>query len=89
MSKCLLDIKYDIIDEAREKALGYEGFKVALEQRDALEITDPAKAAIAAREVNKQFKEDVITPSFTSNNHYFISPSEALTQQYFDEYKYK
>ena len=87
MSKCLLDIKYDIIDEAREKALGYEGFKVALEQRDTLEITDPAKAANAAREVNKQFKEDVITPSFTSKNHYFISPSEALTQKYFDDYK--
>jgi hypothetical protein len=36
MSKCLLDIKYDIIDEAREKALGYEGLKVDLGQRDSL-----------------------------------------------------
>ena len=86
MSKCLLDIKYDIIDEAREKALGYEGFKVDLGQRDSLEITDAPKAANAAREVNKQFKEDVITPSFTSKNHYYISPSENLTQQYFDNY---
>jgi hypothetical protein len=87
MGKCLLDIKYDIIDEAREKALGYEGFKVALGQRDALEIADAPKAAEAARQVNEQFKEDVITPSFTSKNHYFISPSEELTQQYFDDYK--
>ena len=86
MSKCLLDIKYDIIDEAREKALGYEGFKVDLGQRDSLEITDAPKAASAAREVNKQFKEDIITPSFTSNNRYYISPSEKLTQQYLDNY---
>jgi hypothetical protein len=86
MGKCLLDIKYDIIDEAREQALGYEGFKQALEQRDMLEIADAPKAAESARKVNQQFKEDVITPSFSSKNHYYISPSENLTQQYFDQY---
>jgi hypothetical protein len=87
MSKCLLDIKYDIIEKARKEALKYEGFKQALDQNDMLEITDAPKAAEAARQVNQQFKEDVITPSFTSRNHYYISPSENLTQQYFDDYK--
>jgi uncharacterized protein YlzI (FlbEa/FlbD family) len=87
MSKCLLDIKYDIIDEAKEQALKYEGFKEVLGQRDSIEITDAAKAASTARQINQQFKEDIITPSFTSKNHYFISPSEQLTQQYFDDYK--
>ena len=86
MGKCLLDIKYDIIDKAREEALGYEGFKESLGQRDMLEITNAPSAAEAARKVNEQFKEDVITPSFSSKNHYYINPSEKLTQQYFDQY---
>ena len=87
MGKCLLDIKYDIIEKARKEALKYEGFKQAIDQNDMLEITDAPKAASAAREINQQFKEDIITPSFTSKNHYYISPSEKLTQQYFDDYK--
>ena len=87
MGKCLLDIKYDIIEKVRKEALKYEGFKQALDQNDMLEITDASKAASTAREINQQFKEDIITPSFTSKNHYYISPSEKLTQQYFDDYK--
>jgi hypothetical protein len=38
------------------------------------------------RKVNDEFKEDVITPSVTSKNQYFIDPSDSLSQQYLNEY---
>ena len=87
MSKCALDIKLDIVDLAREQALNLEGFREALGQKDMLEITDSKQAAASAKKVNDTFKEDVITPSVTSRNHYFISPSDKLTEIYFGKYK--
>ena len=89
MSKCLVDIKYDIIDKAKKDALSYGGFKEALDQRDTLEITDAREAAESARKVNKSFNEDVITPSVVSKTHYYIDPSEDLTQQYLTHYENK
>ena len=88
MSKCLLDIKYDIIDKARELAMGPEnGFKYILGQRDALRIVDSRIAEQAAKKVNDEFGEMIITPSVGDKTSYFISPSEALVEEYFDEYK--
>ena len=88
MSKCLLDIKYDIIDKARELAMGPEnGFKYILGQRDALRIVDSRIAEQAAKKVNDEFGEMIITPSVGDRTSYFISPSEALVEEYFDEYK--
>jgi len=87
MSKCLVDIKYDIIDKARKDALSYGGFKEALDQRDTLEITDARQAAESARKINTEFKENVITPSVVSKTHYFIDPSDVLAQKYLDHYE--
>lgn len=87
MSKCLVDIKYDIIDKAKKDALNYGGFKEIIDQRDTLEITDARQAAESARKINNSFKEDVITPSVVSKTHYFIDPSDKLTQQYLDHYE--
>ena len=86
MSKCLLDIKLDIIDDAKEKAINLGGFKEIEGQKDTLEITDSKQAAQSAKTINDGFKEDVITPSVVSKNHYFISPSDTLSQLYLDKY---
>jgi DNA-dependent RNA polymerase auxiliary subunit epsilon len=86
MSKCLLDIKLDIIDDAREKAINLGGFKEIEGQKDTLEITNAKEAAQSAKTINNGFKEDVITPSVVSKNHYFISPSDTLSQAYLDRY---
>jgi len=86
MSKCLTDIRYDIIDKARRNAIEDGGFKQALDQRDMVEIVDARQAAITASKINKEFKEDVITPSVVSKTHYFINPSEDLSQRYLDHY---
>lgn len=86
MAKCLLDIKLDITDNAREKALSMGGFREVLGQRDTLEITNNVKAAVSAREINRSFKEDVITPSVVSKSYYVIAPSEELATRYLDQY---
>jgi hypothetical protein len=84
MSKCLLDIKYDIIDKARNNAVELGGLKAIA--KDTLEIVDSKQAAISAKKVNDNFKEDVITPSVTSKSQYFIDPSDSLSQQYLNKY---
>jgi len=84
MAKCLLDIKYDIIDKARISAVELGGFKAV--GKDTLEIVDSKQAAISAKQVNDRFREDVITPSVTSKQHYFIEPSNELSQQYLNKY---
>jgi hypothetical protein len=86
MSKCLLDIKLDIIEETSEKAVNLGGFKTIEGQKDTLEITDAKEAALSAKTINDGYKEDVITPSVVSKNHYFISPSDKLSQIYLDKY---
>ncbi|MEI6186873.1 MAG: hypothetical protein WCP46_00025 [Alphaproteobacteria bacterium] len=84
MAKCLLDIKLDIIDEVRNTALDLGGFKRS--SKDTLEITDAKEAATTSKKINDDFKEDIITPSVTSKTHYFIEPSDELSQQYLNKY---
>ena len=80
MAKCLLDIKLDITDAVRNEALKLGGFREYL--NDTLEITDAKQASITARDINSAYKEQIITPSMTSKNHYFISPSNELSEKY-------
>lgn len=90
MIKCSLDIKLDIVDKARETAMGPEnGFQYVLGERNMLRVVDPVIAARAAKKVNDEFKENVITPSFTSKFHYYIDPSKELVERYYEEYKLK
>jgi len=87
MAKCLLDIKFDIIDKAREMAMGTEdGFRYVLDQRDMLKIVDSKNAALAAKKVNDEFGEMIITPSVTDKTMYYISPSDELVDEYMAEY---
>ncbi len=88
MAKCLLDIKFDVIDKARELAMGTEnGFRYVTDQRDMLKIVDSTAAAQAAKKVNDEFGEMIITPSVTDKTMYYISPSDELVDEYMAEYK--
>lgn len=88
MAKCLLDIKFDVIDKARELAMGTEnGFQYVTDQRDMLKIVDSTTAAQAAKTVNAEFGEMIITPSVTDKTMYYISPSDELVDEYMAEYK--
>lgn len=84
MSKCLLDIKYDIIDSVRSEAIDSGAFKAV--DKNIVEILDAKKAAVVAKKINDKFRESLITPSVTSKRHYFIDPSDQLSRMYLRKY---
>ena len=86
MSKCILDIKFDITDTARDLAMDGGGFTYIHGQRDSLKITDNRLAELSAKKVNDAFGEMLITPSYGDRTTYFISPSNELAQKYLDYY---
>jgi hypothetical protein len=49
MSKCILDIKFDITDTARDLAMDNGGFTYIHGERDSLRITDNTLAELSAK----------------------------------------
>lgn len=86
MSKCILDIKFDITDTARDLAMDNGGFTYIHGERDSLRITDNTLAELSAKKVNDAFGEMLLTPSYGDRKTYFISPSNELAQKYLDYY---
>ena len=64
MSKCILDIKFDITDTARDLAMDNGGFTYIHGERDSLRITDNMLAELSAKKVNDAFGEMLLTPSY-------------------------
>jgi len=80
MSKCALDIKKDIIDEAGEM-LSQRGAQINGAYGN---FPNPSKASRAIAEVNREFGDLVVKEG--EKGSFFIDPSEPLVQEYLDEY---
>jgi len=81
MSKCSLDIKKDIIDAAGKKLVD----KGAVVDGNIGYFSNPNKASDAILSVNKEFNDLVVKES--EKGSFFIDPSDALVNVYFEEYK--
>jgi hypothetical protein len=80
MSKCLLDIKKDIIDDVTKK-LSNQGATI---EDNVGYFTNPNKASKAIDSVNKEYKEIVVKES--EKGSFIIDPSNALAQKYLDKF---
>ena len=80
MSKCLVDIKKDIIDDVTKK-LSKQG---AIIEDNVGYFTNPNKASKAIDSVNKEYKEIVVKES--EKGSFIIDPSNALAQKYLDKF---
>jgi hypothetical protein len=81
MSKCSLDIKKDIIDAAGKKLVD----KGAFVDGNVGYFSNPNKASDAILSVNQEFNDLVVKES--EKGSFFIDPSDALVNIYFEEYK--
>lgn len=80
MSKCALDIRYDIIDTATEKLVA----NGAIVEGEVGHFPNPNKASSAINSINKEFKESVVQEG--EKGSFTINPSESLVDTYFQEY---
>ena len=80
MSKCALDIRYDIVDTAIEKLVA----NGAIVDGEVGYFPNPNKAASVINSINREFKDRVIQEG--EKGSFTINPSETLVQVYFDEY---
>ena len=81
MSKCSLDIRKDIIDAAGKKLAD----KGAIVDGNVGYFSNPNKSSDAILSVNKEFNDLVVKES--EKGSFFIDPSDALVNTYFEEYK--
>ena len=81
MSKCSLDIRKDIIDAAGKKLAD----KGAIVDGNVGYFPNPNKSSDAILSVNKEFNNLVVKES--EKGSFFIDPSDALVDIYFEEYK--
>ena len=81
MSKCSLDIRKDIIDAAGKKLVD----KGAIVDGNVGYFPNPNKSSDAILSVNKEFNDLVVKES--EKGSFFIDPSNALVNTYFEEYK--
>ena len=80
MSKCLVDIKKDIIDDVTKK-LSNQGATI---EDNVGYFANPNKAGKAIASVNKQYKELVVKES--EKGSFIIDPSDRLAQKYLDKF---
>jgi hypothetical protein len=80
MSKCLVDIKKDIIDDVTKK-LSKQGATI---EDNTGYFANPAKAPKAIASVNKEYKELVVKES--EKGSFIIDPSNKLAQKYLDKF---
>lgn len=81
MSKCSLDIRKDIIDAAGKKLAD----KGAIVDGNVGYFSNPNKSSDVILSVNKEFNDLVVKES--EKGSFFIDPSDALVNIYFEEYK--
>ena len=80
MSKCLVDIKKDIIDDVTKK-LSNQGATI---EDNVGYFANPNKATRAIASVNKEYKELVVKES--EKGSFMIDPSDRLAQRYLDKF---
>ena len=80
MSKCLVDIKKDIIDDVTKK-LSNQGATI---EDNVGFFANPNKASKAIASVNKEYKELVVKES--EKGSFTIDPSNRLVQKYLDKF---
>jgi hypothetical protein len=80
MSKCLVDIKKDIIDDVTKK-LSNQGATI---EDNVGYFANPNKASKAIGSINKEYKEIVVKES--EKGSFMIEPSDRLAQKYLDKF---
>lgn len=80
MSKCALDIRYDIVDTATEKLVA----NGAVVEGEMGYFPNPNKASSVINSINREFKDQVVQEG--EKGSFTINPSETLVDIYFDEY---
>ena len=80
MSKCLVDIKKDIIDDVTKK-LSKQGATI---EDNVGYFANPNKATKAIASVNREYKELVVQES--EKGSFIIDPSNRLVQKYLDKF---
>lgn len=80
MSKCLVDIKKDIIDDVTKK-LSKQGATI---EDNTGYFANPNKASKAIDSVNREYKDLVVKES--EKGSFMIDPSDKLAQKYLDKF---
>lgn len=90
MGKCSNDIRLDLIDQISKEAISTKAFSIVEGERSALQINDRKQANVVADVINKNYKENIISPSYSDpNNFYVIEPSDDIINRYLSSYNDK
>lgn len=87
MSKCFSDVKSDLINTVSKSATKSGAFTSIEGEQTALQFTDGKKANIAANQINKDYRDEIVKPSYSDpGNFYVIEPSDGLVDKYLQSY---